>query len=133
MKQINLGNESEMAAKRTRKYAFLEEMERVVPCAQLMALIMSHMPAGKTGRPPYSVRLLLRIHLMQQWVGFANPAIEEALYDIPLYWQNTPSEASEQSHSCRGLMKRIAQLVTLFALSNLWMVHKHILLREAHG
>ncbi len=33
----------------------------------------------------------------------------------------------------RGLMKNTAQLNTLFALSNLWMARKHILLSEAQG
>lgn len=76
-----------MSAKRTRKRAFLEEMERVVPWTELVALIVPHMPAGKTGRPPYPAELLLRIHFLQQWFGLSDPAMEEALYDIPLYRQ----------------------------------------------
>jgi IS5 family transposase len=47
MKQISLGNGFEMSAKRTRKRVFLEEMERVVPWTELVALIVPHMPAGK--------------------------------------------------------------------------------------
>ena len=76
-----------MSAKRTRKRAFLEEMERVVPWTDLVALIVPHMPPGKTGRPPYPAELLLRIHFLQQWFGLSDPAMEEALYDIPLYRQ----------------------------------------------
>lgn len=87
MKQISLGNGFEMSAKRTRKRAFLEEMERVVPWTDLVALIAPHMPSGKTGRPPYPTELLLRIHFLQQWFGLSDPAMEEALYDIPLYRQ----------------------------------------------
>jgi len=46
-----------------------------------------HMPPGKTGRPPYPAELLLRIHFLQQWFGLSDPAMEEALYDVPLYRQ----------------------------------------------
>ena len=28
---------------------------------------------------------MLRIHCMQQWFGLADPAMEEALHDVPLY------------------------------------------------
>ena len=28
---------------------------------------------------------MLQIHFMQQWFGLSNPAMEEALYDVPLY------------------------------------------------
>ena len=27
---------------------------------------------------------MLRIHFMQQWFGYSDPAMEEALYDIPV-------------------------------------------------
>ena len=87
MKQISLGTGFEMSAKRTRKRIFLEEMERVVPWAELVAQIVPFMPPGKTGRPPYPAELLLRIHFLQQWFGLSDPAMEEALYDVPLYRQ----------------------------------------------
>ena len=87
MKQIGLGNGFEMSSKRTRKRVFLEEMERVVPWTELVALILPHMPAGKMGRLPYPAELLLRIHFLQQWFGLSDPAMEKALYDIPLYRQ----------------------------------------------
>jgi transposase, IS5 family len=28
---------------------------------------------------------MLRIHFMQQWFGLSDPAMEEALHDVPLY------------------------------------------------
>jgi IS5 family transposase len=36
-------------------------------------------------RPPFPVATMLRIHFMQQWFGLSDPAMEEALYDVPLY------------------------------------------------
>ncbi|WP_050545613.1 IS5 family transposase [Xanthomonas phaseoli] len=55
---------------------FLAEMEQVVPWQQLLALIAPHYPvSGRPGR--------LRIHLLQQWYALSDPAMEEALHEIP--------------------------------------------------
>ena len=86
MKQRSLANTGfELVTKRTRKREFLDEMNLVVPWAELIGLITPHAPAGKTGRPPFAVATMLRIHFMQQWFGLSDPAMEEALHDVPLY------------------------------------------------
>jgi IS5 family transposase len=83
MTQLGLG--LDLSTKRTRKREFLDEMRRVVPWSRLIALIESHYPRGKTGRPPFPIATMLQIHFMQQWFGLSDPAMEEALYDVPLY------------------------------------------------
>ena len=83
MKQTDLG--LNLSSKRTRKRAFLDEMERVVPWSELNALIEPHYPKGKTGRPPFAISVMLRIHFLQQWFGLSDPAMEEALHDTPMY------------------------------------------------
>ncbi len=83
MKQADLG--LNLSTKRTRKREFLDEMNRVVPWAALVALVTPHAPAGRRGRPPFPVETMLRIHFMQQWFGLSDPAMEEALFDVPLY------------------------------------------------
>ena len=86
MKQISLASTGfELAPKRTRKREFLDEMNQVIPWSQLLALITPHAPSGKTGRPPFALEVMLRIHLLQQFFGHSDPAMEEALHDIPLY------------------------------------------------
>ena len=86
MKQISLASTGfELAPKRTRKREFLDEMDQVIPWSQLLALITPHAPSGKTGRPPFALEVMLRIHLLQQFFGHSDPAMEEALHDIPLY------------------------------------------------
>jgi IS5 family transposase len=85
MKQMSLATGFELAAKRTRKREFLDEMNLVVPWAELVSLIEPHAPSSKTGRPPFAVSTMLRIHFMQQWFGLSDPAMEEALHDTPLY------------------------------------------------
>ena len=75
----------ERVTKRTRKREFLDEMNLVVPWSELVALIEPHAPSGKTGRPPFAVATMLRIHFLQQWFGLSDPAMEEALHDVSLY------------------------------------------------
>lgn len=83
MKQHSLG--LGQTSKRTRRREFLEEMERVVPWSGLVALVAPYMPKGKRGRPPFAVEVMLRIHFMQQWFTLSDPAMEEALHDVPLF------------------------------------------------
>ena len=83
----------EIVTKRTRKREFLDEMNLVVPWAELVALITPYAPASKAGRPPFAVSTMLRIHFLQQWFGLSDPAMEEALHDTPLYCQFTSLDA----------------------------------------
>jgi transposase, IS5 family len=83
MTQMDLG--LNLSTRRTRKREFLDEMNRVVPWQKLIALIEPHYPKGKTGRPPFPIATMLRIHFLQQWFSLSDPAMEEALHDIPLY------------------------------------------------
>ena len=70
-----------------RKREFVNEMNLVVPWSELVALIAPHAPAAKTGRPPFPVETMLRIHFLQQWFNLSDPAMEDALYDVPLFQQ----------------------------------------------
>jgi IS5 family transposase len=83
MQQTDLG--LNLSTKRTRKREFLAQMERVVPWGDLVALIAPFAPEGKKGRPPFAVQTMLRIHFMQQWFTLSDPAMEEALHDVPLF------------------------------------------------
>ena len=91
MKQLGLG--SNLSTKKTRKREFLEEMERVVPWAVLVQIVEPYYPKAKTGRPPFGIQTMLRIHYLQQWFGLSDPAMEEALHDVPLYREFTSSMA----------------------------------------
>ncbi|WDK33049.1 IS5 family transposase [Xanthomonas campestris] len=70
--------------KQTRREIFLAEMEQVVPWQQLLRLVAPHYPvSGRPGRQPYALATMLRIHLLQQWYALSDPAMEEALHEIP--------------------------------------------------
>jgi transposase, IS5 family len=66
----------------TRREAFLAEMERIVPWQRLEALVEPHYPKAGNGRRPYPLGSMLRIHFLQQWYGYSDPAMEDALHDI---------------------------------------------------
>ena len=84
MKQSSLGLSN--TVKRTRKREFLDAMELVVPWAELVALIAPYAPeSGRRGQQPFAVQTLLRIHFMQQWFKLSDPAMEEALHDVPAF------------------------------------------------
>ncbi|WP_248915671.1 IS5 family transposase [Pseudomonas moorei] len=88
MKQMTFAD-AEYAGKRkqTRKELFLIEMDRVVPWKGLIALIEQHYPKGDGGRPAYPLMAMLRVHLMQNWFGYSDPAMEEALYETTILRQ----------------------------------------------
>jgi IS5 family transposase len=73
------------AKKQTKREKFLSEMELVVPWQALIDLIEPHYPKAskKGGRPPYPLATMLRIHLLQQWYSLSDPAMEEALIEVP--------------------------------------------------
>ncbi|WP_275014428.1 transposase, partial [Pseudomonas syringae group genomosp. 3] len=88
MKQMTFAD-AEYAGKRkhTRRERFLIEMDQVVPWKGLIALIEPHYPKGEGGRPAYPLMAMLRIHLMQNWFGYSDPAMEEALYETTILRQ----------------------------------------------
>jgi len=68
--------------KSTRRERFLDEMNRIVPWADLAAAIEPVYPKTEgPGRPPVGVDRMLRIHCLPQWFNLSDPAVEEALYD----------------------------------------------------
>ncbi|WP_246855432.1 IS5 family transposase [Pseudomonas aeruginosa] len=83
MKQARL--DLDLSTKKTRKQVFLQEMDRVVPWLALEELIAPYYSEGRTGRPPFALQTMLRLHFIQQWFSLSDQAMEEALFDVPLY------------------------------------------------
>ena len=72
----------EQYRKPTRREQFLNDMNRVVPWAELVTVIEPIYPkANGPGRPPVGIERMLRLHCVQQWFSLSDPAVEEALYD----------------------------------------------------
>jgi IS5 family transposase len=81
--------------KTTRREAFLAEMERIIPWQRLIALVEPVYPKPGNGRRPYPLGTMLRIHLLQHWYGYSDPAMEDALHEVPLLRRFAGLDAGE--------------------------------------
>ena len=73
----------ERYGRKTRGEKFLEEMDDIMPWAELESLIEAHYPKEGNGRPPVGLSIMLRIYFLQHWFNLSDPAAEEGLYDSP--------------------------------------------------
>ena len=55
----------ELAQVRTKKKEFLEQMERIIPWGEWMALIQPFYYKGERGNKPYGLELMLRLFILQ--------------------------------------------------------------------
>ena len=86
MKQLGLTDARLMKrTKKTRKEQFLEEMDAIIPWQRLLSAIEPFYPKAARGRRRIPLETMLRIHLLQHFFNYSDPAMEEALYEVPLY------------------------------------------------
>ena len=62
-------------------------MDRIVLWKGLIALIELHYLKGEVGLLAYPLMAILRVHLMQNWFGYIDPAVEEVLYETTILRQ----------------------------------------------
>lgn len=74
--------EYEHKRRKTRREEFLEEMEILLPWKKLESKIKRHYHRNKTGRPPYPLSVMLRIHCLQLFYNLSDPMMEDSLYEI---------------------------------------------------
>ena len=103
-----------LSTRRTRKAVFLDEMNLVVPWTELLSLIAPHAPRAKTGRPPFELVTMLRIHFLQQWFGLSDLAMEEALFETALY----------REFACLSSVERIPDRVSILRFRHLLEEHQ---------
>ena len=140
MKQMSLDSTGfERKTKRTRKRDFLDEMNLVVPWSELVALVTPHAPARGTkgGRPPFAVETMLRIHFLQQWFNLSDPAMEEALYDTPMFREFAGLDMGEDRLPDESTILRFRHLLEAHNLSlqilatvNATLMAKGLLLKQ---
>ena len=74
-KQISLSNlEDELSQVRTKKKEFLEQIERIVPWNEWVAMIKPCYYKGERGNKPYELELMLRLYLIQNLYNLADEA-----------------------------------------------------------
>lgn len=67
--------------KQTRRDLFLQQMDKMVPWREWVALIEPYYPKGKRGRPPIGCERMLRLYLLQIWYHLSGEGLEDAVYD----------------------------------------------------
>ena len=85
MRQRSLASQSvfERYGRKSRRELFLDEMEQVVPWAELLALVEPHYAKAGKGRQPVGLSIMLRSYFVQQWFNLSDPGVEELLYESP--------------------------------------------------
>ena len=76
--------EYEAKKKTTRRDRFLAEMQRVVPWAARLEVLVPHddPDAGRgAGRPPIGLERMRRMYCVQQWFGLSDEGLEETIDD----------------------------------------------------
>lgn len=74
--------EYNLKKKKTRREKFLEQMDALIPWKQLENKIRRYYPKAGSGRQPYPLDVMLRIHCLQLFYNLSDPAMEDALYEI---------------------------------------------------
>ena len=65
----------------TRREAFLEAMESIIPWNEWMALIAPYYVQKERGRKLIPLETMLRMYLLQNWFGLSDEGVEDAIYD----------------------------------------------------
>lgn len=110
-------------------------MDQVVPWHALLALIEPVYPKAGSGRRPYTLKTMLRIHLMQNW--FTAIRRREAQHDVaplhPLRLSLARASVPDETTilNFRRLLEQYDLWPKLFAAVNAHLTDKDLLLR--HG
>jgi IS5 family transposase len=122
----------ELHSKTTRRAAFLAEMERVVPWAELCAVIAPFYPKGEGGRPTVGLERMLRIYFLQQWFNLSDPTAEEALYDSAAMRRFVGVDLGREAAPDESTILRFRHLLETHHLGRklFEQVHRHL---EAQG
>ena len=83
MKQMTFSDVEYSGRKKvTQKEKFLRKMDAIIPWGGWVAKIAPYYPAGKRGRPPRGIEVMLRMYLLQIWFNLSDEGLEDAIYDI---------------------------------------------------
>ena len=126
-----------LGTKRLKSERFLEEMNRIIPWDSLLEKIRPHYYQEGAGRKPYDLKLMLKIHCLQQWYQLSDPAMEEAIYDrvsfqrflrLDSFMQTVPDETTILSF--RHILEEHRLGRELFDTINKKLIEKGLLLKE---
>jgi transposase, IS5 family len=131
MKQQSLDASGfEKYRKKTRKEVFLNQMNDILPWAELCKAIEPFYPKASKlgGRPAIGIDRMLRIHFLQHWFELSDPGAEEALYDsramrefVGIDLGNEPAPDETTICKFRHLMEKHHLGGELFRLVNVYL------------
>lgn len=67
--------------KKTKREAFLDSMNEIIPWNQWCEIIRPYYYNNRRGRRPKDIEIMLRMYLMQSWFNLSDEGLEEAIYD----------------------------------------------------
>ncbi len=121
----------------TKRESFLAEMESVIPWDRLAARVEPYYPKAGKGRQPYPLAVMLRVHCLQQWYHYSDPAMEDALHDMPLLRRFAGLDAGETRMpdettilNFRHLLEKHQLAESLFQEVVTLLTEKGLILRE---
>jgi len=83
MSQLSFSDaEGQAKRKQTRREKFLAEMDKLLPWKELATPISRYYSKSLTGRKPFPLSAMLRIHCMQLFYNLSDPAMEDMLYEV---------------------------------------------------
>lgn len=59
----------------------------MVPLAALVQVVGPYHPRAKTGRLPFGIEAIHCIHYLQRWFPLSDPAMEQTLHDMLVFWE----------------------------------------------
>jgi len=78
---IPSGMENTNRKRITKREAFLNLMNEIIPWSEWVELIRPFYPKGEQGRPPLGIELMLRMYLLQIWFNLSDEMTEDSIYD----------------------------------------------------
>jgi IS5 family transposase len=84
-KTIFADSSFEIATKKTRNRTFLEEMNSAVSSTLPAGITQCSTRLAKSGRTPFHLETMPRIHFLQFWNNYSDPALEDALHDMTVF------------------------------------------------
>ena len=67
--------------RKTKRERFLEMMDKIIPWEAFVELVRPHYYAGKRGRPPVGIEIMLRMYFLQTWFSLSDEVVEDSIYD----------------------------------------------------
>ena len=98
-------------------------------------MIEQHYPHGEGGRLSYPLMTMLRVHLLQNWFGYSDPAMGEALYETTILRQFAGLDLNRTSDETtilnfRRLLEQYSLAAEILVVINGYLGNRGLSLRQ---